>query len=402
MTVSPDSVFGNLFVQFYDTVNSADVTTPVNVISFIANELNTWYDFSCWVKTPAVVPVGTKLRLAHGSVAREFGAAWDIDQLAVMSQGVSEDGYSGLYSMDSITEDPINYGLYLPETASLVEDPGGSGLYDVPTGVTDISISAAPALNWFDGDTVLPANAADTLMGEAAWEDVSLDSDVSWSGTPGNSSSVYLGPSHVRRTTTVQLNAPVSESEPVLLSDPVSLQLDQWFSLLAIDPLAYPSRQAVLAILNRAPSIAVSSVRGWAVGQLTLLTKTLAARTSAINMFAPGRILLYRNPNPLYPETDWYLAIGDMTETRLIPDARRPERSWLVPFVRIERPAGLPDTMMTWQQVKDTGLTWRELRLSTWLDVLSGDLAASGVTVGTDTSVYETPTPDPLVGWWSS
>jgi hypothetical protein len=135
---------------------------------------------------------------------------------------------------------------------------------------------------------------------------------------------------------------------------------------------------------------------------MALLTRTLLARTAVLEMFSPGRILLYRNPNPLYPETDWYLAIGEVEENRVIADASRPERSWTVPFVHVERPAGMINSqaMMTWQQVKDSGVTWESLRKSSWIDVLSGDLSASGITPTPEGTSVFTP-PAPVNGSWT-
>jgi hypothetical protein len=83
---------------------------------------------------------------------------------------------------------------------------------------------------------------------------------------------------------------------------------------------------------------------------------------------------LLRNPNPAYPETSWYISCGNVQEQRTIDqDGRKPQRTWVVPFVQVERPTGLIEASsgVTWQQIRDSGMTWRQLRdqRESWLDV---------------------------------
>jgi hypothetical protein len=84
---------------------------------------------------------------------------------------------------------------------------------------------------------------------------------------------------------------------------------------------------------------------------------------------------LLRNPIPDYPENNWYLALGDITEDRPVPNQRVTVREWTMPFVRVERPSGLIEAGggRTWQQIKDLG-TWQTVRDTNqdWLSVLAG------------------------------
>ena len=73
--------------------------------------------------------------------------------------------------------------------------------------------------------------------------------------------------------------------------------------------------------------MAISQVRGWATGELSVITNTLAERAQMLTVFSSGRILLLRNPWPGYTETDWYLACGDLTESRPIPQHRSVKRA---------------------------------------------------------------------------
>lgn len=81
-----------------------------------------------------------------------------------------------------------------------------------------------------------------------------------------------------------------------------------------------------------------------------------------------------RNSDSSYPENNWYIAIGTVTEMRMLPDARRPERLWAIPYTRVERPSGVIEasTGVTWKMILETGMTWEELRSARedWLDVL--------------------------------
>jgi hypothetical protein len=214
-------------------------------------------------------------------------------------------------------------------------------------------------------------------MQDSTWEDFTKDAAISWEGVAGNSASKFLSPSRIYTLGTCQINVPATLDvcEPVLLSDPVSSGLSQWFGLAEIGTLTMDARSSVLAPLGRDFYVNSSSVRGSARGTLTLFTNTLAERKQALLVFASGRVLLLRNPNPAYPETLWYLAVGDVEEARTLPDARRPERTWTVPFVTVERPTGLIEasTGVLWQQIKNSGESWFTLRETrdNWLEVLT-------------------------------
>lgn len=59
-----------------------------------------------------------------------------------------------------------------------------------------------------------------------------------------------------------------------------------------------------------------------------------------LRMLATGRILLYRNPDPKYPEDNWYISVGSVTEERVSPDHRISYRKWTVEVVVVDRPVG--------------------------------------------------------------
>lgn len=303
---------------------STEYTVPLQVFQNSLASTNQWVTFSAYITAPVGLIGTARLRLSHGNTAREFSTTWDLDQ----------------------------FSLY-----------------------TEADAAKPYRLFWFSGDTAVPANPQDYLVQESEWVDLANDSTITWEGTVGNSASRFTGPSLISQSLLTQINAPAhAPCEPVLLSDPVSTALSQWFSLSEIGDLNREARITVMSVLGRSDFVSTTSTRGTAKGTITLYTSTLIERQQAITLFESGRILLLRNPNPAYPETSWYLAIGNVEESRTIKeDARQPQRTWTVPFVQVERPTGLIEASsgVTWQMIKDSGMTWREVRdhYVDWLDV---------------------------------
>jgi hypothetical protein len=304
---------------------TTNYVAPLTVITLPMSTSQQWATFSAYVTTPSVIPANARLRLLHGTSTREYAAQWDLDQFSIMTK----------------TDADKMYRLF-----------------------------------WFDGNTSLPDSPQDYLMQNQEWEDVSGDAFIGWEGSPGSSVSRFVGPSQVSTSAATQIDTPAVDvpCNPVLLSDPVNSALAQWFGLGPMQPVTFAGRVNVLSVLDREDYIAISSRRALASGTFTLFTDTLLQRKQALNILRSGRVLLMRNPDPSYPETNWYIAIGDVTEARDVPDGRWAHRVWTVPFVQVLRPTGLIEASSgtTWQQIKDSGMTWQQLRESRqdWLDVL--------------------------------
>lgn len=322
VAVPDGSSYATLYLGLASGVT--EYTVPLQVFQNSLASTNQWVSFSAFITAPAGIPSTARLRLSHGSSTREFSITWDLDQFSMFTEADASKPYR---------------------------------------------------LLWFSGDTSVPARPQDYLVQGSGWEDAAGNASITWEGVVGNSASRFTGPSVISQSLTTQLNPPGhAPCEPVLLSDPVSTALTQWFSLSKIGDLSREARITIMGVLGRADFVSTSSARGTPKGTLTLYTSTLEERKQAITLFASGRVLLLRNPNPAYPETSWYLAIGNVEESRTIDqDARRPERTWTVPFVQVERPTGLIEasTGVTWQMIKDSGMTWRDLRdhYANWLDV---------------------------------
>lgn len=307
-----------------------DYTThvaPFQLIGVSVFGQGQWRTFQAWLDIPAGMPAGSRLAFLHGTADREFGTTFWLTTLLVTPEA------------------EIGPGTVLP---------------------------------YFDGDSVPPTNPAANLAPGYDWFTVSTDATMVWSGTPNGSSSVFTGPSVIAAETATRIDAPGPDllprhKLPVHLSDPILPPANVWFELVEIGDLGFAARQELYDIIGRGAQIAVSSQRAWASGQFRLATFTLEAASIAERMFAPGRILFLRNPDPRFPESVWYLAIGNVTQGRVGPNAAfTPERLWQVPFVRVERPVGLiaAATGVNWNDIK-TSFTWDDLRKSRedWLDV---------------------------------
>lgn len=316
--------FLNLFVTIVDPATGNDLVPPQRVRLGLDVAVNTWLDFSMLFANAVDIPTTAEIRLVHGSTLKEFGIGWYFDELGIT--------------------------------------PGAQRVH--------------PTLYWFDGDTPVPSDPEDLMMGDSSWSAASTDAAVTWAGTVGNSVSELRMASSLTTTSMCQLDVPTDvPCEPVLLSDPTNVNLAVWVQLLAIGDLSYPAQRTVNRVLSRAKAVAISQVRADAETSILVATDTLDERDRMLSMMASGRALQMRNPDPLYPENNWYISVGDLTESRPIPDHRRPERNWTLPATRVDRPTGLIEASgaVTWADVLALG-TWADVMADRddWLEVLVG------------------------------
>jgi hypothetical protein len=318
--------FASLWAAVLSPVGTV-VVAPFQVLGVQAVGGNQWHTFSAWVDVPANAPAGSRLVFLQGTATREYAVTWWLTTVMVTPEAEMTDG------------------------------------------------AVTP---YFDGDSAVPFNPAANMVPGYDWLPLTGDASMGWNGTANGSVSVFTGPSVIYAETTSRVNRPSTVELPkarlpVYLSDPVAPQLGQWFELLEIGDLTAAARAALYDILSRAPQIAVSQLRAWPSGELRLMTYTADQASIAERLFASGRILYFRNPDPRFPESSWYTHIGDVTWGRVHPQmAWRPERIWRIPFVRVERPEGLiaASTSITWADVKN-GYSWDTLRRQRedWLDV---------------------------------
>lgn len=315
--------YNSVHISLTDGVT--DYVAPIQVINVSMAQSGVWITFSAYITTPSVMSSASRLRILHGTSVREYAASWDLDKFSIS---------------------------------------------------TEEDASHAYRLFWFNGNTPVPDRPQDYLMQNSEWEDYDHNSTITWEGVVGSSASRFTVSTRIYTIGKCQIEAPddIGLCEPVLLSDPVASALSQWFGLAEMGSLQFSARSTVFAPLGRDYYVSSSSVRGSATGSLMLFTNTLTERQQALTVFASGRVLLLRNPDPSYPESNWYIACGDIEESRTLPNSRRPERTWVVPYTTVERPTGLIEASAgaTWLMQRNTGSTWQQLKdqNQNWLDVL--------------------------------
>jgi hypothetical protein len=226
------------------------------------------------------------------------------------------------------------------------------------------------ALSYLDGSMPVPDIG---IPGWIAPEEQSVyDTDsgnalIRWTGTAHASTSEFLGASAVTAVREAKLDVSsaiylnlLPDCEPINLTDPMLPSLNTWFTLQLISELSYESRNVSYTVLNRHAPVVLSQVRSTATGSLTLLLKTLNERQRLMDLVATGRTLLLRNPDPAYPESDWYLAIGNVTESRIAPDHRLAYRVFTLEFAVVDRPSGPIATRpkVTWDAVIAAYTSW--------------------------------------------
>lgn len=315
-----------LFLTIVDPTTGVDYIDPIQVFDAQEAQVNKWIDFSAQFTTTTSIPSTAEIRLLHGTRPTEYAIDWYLDEFGIT--------------------------------------PGAQWV-------------AHDTVYWFSGDSTVPAHPEDNLLPGGQWDTAATDSSMTWAGTAGNSISTFTGPSSAETTTICGLVPELSDEfmpcAPVLLSDPVNVSMAQWVGLINIDALNYPARQSINQVISRGPSVVITQIRGWATGTLTVMTNTLVQRKQLLTVLSSGRVLLLRMPSTEFPENNWYLSIGDVTEIRPVPMARVALREWTLPFVRVERPTALIEASsgVTWQELKDQG-TWSAVRSThtDWLDVI--------------------------------
>jgi len=114
-------------------------------------------------------------------------------------------------------------------------------------------------------------------------------------------------------------------------------------------------------------------------GSFKLLSKTLAAKESVIALFAGGGPLQIQSPAE-YSQPDLMVQPGNLSESYISRDQRRPFRVWDVPFTVVRTPLGpIQGTVdANWCVLAEAFTDFAELTASgyTWAQVASGEAVA--------------------------
>jgi hypothetical protein len=143
----------------------------------------------------------------------------------------------------------------------------------------------------------------------------------------------------------------------------------------SMDAESRQARSSVFVVNNRRSPILASRVRGSIVSTLLLYTRTFVDRDALITLNAPGDALFLQAPAQ-YGIPDQYMAVGDYTVTRLLPDHRKQARQNTMTYTEVDRPAGLADGVLgvRWIDLCDKYATFGDATVAglTWSLVLFG------------------------------
>lgn len=110
------------------------------------------------------------------------------------------------------------------------------------------------------------------------------------------------------------------------------------------------------------------------------LTRTLGAIDLVYELFTAGGPVLIQLP-AVYGQPDRYYQPGDLAETYLSQDQRKPWRLWRVPLTTVDTPIGLPQGTDTanWCAIKDLYSTFADLTATgySWGQVGQGQAASA-------------------------
>jgi hypothetical protein len=111
-------------------------------------------------------------------------------------------------------------------------------------------------------------------------------------------------------------------------------------------------------------------------GSIKIFSKTLAARDAVETLFTAGGPLQLQMPT-VYGWPDAFIQPGDLVETYISRDQRRPYRVWDAPFTIVDQPFGPAQgtAEANWCVIEETFPTFADLTASgfTWGQVASGE-----------------------------
>lgn len=146
-----------------------------------------------------------------------------------------------------------------------------------------------------------------------------------------------------------------------------------FFQGLDVESLA--TNSALFNINNQAEPVVVNKTRSSATSTLTLVTRTFTDRDRVVSLLSPGTPLLWQVPDQ-YGMPDRYLAVGNASISRVLPDHRYPVRVASLPFAVVLAPGGPSQGVAgaRWQDTCDLYATWAAVTSAgkTWTDVLDG------------------------------
>jgi hypothetical protein len=144
---------------------------------------------------------------------------------------------------------------------------------------------------------------------------------------------------------------------------------------VSMDVETRPNRTNVGIVNNHKNPIAMSRVRGGITSTLNLASRRFTDRDAIITLNADGDPLFFEGP-AAYAIPDQYMSVGDYSVSRLTTDHRRQWRLNSLPYVEVDRPAGLAEGILgdRWADLCQKYLTFAAATAAglTWTSVLLG------------------------------
>ncbi len=131
--------------------------------------------------------------------------------------------------------------------------------------------------------------------------------------------------------------------------------------------------QETLTVWDRSDPVVVSGVRQLPSGKLVLITLTLAARETLLDIIRSGNVMGFAQWQPTYGmDPVSYFSVGAVNEVRVSKFATEPARRWEMDVQQVAVPPAAymyPTGTVTWQQVKDSTNTWAAYLPVKWYEV---------------------------------
>ncbi|MFD3571430.1 hypothetical protein [Streptomyces sp. NPDC058667] len=173
---------------------------------------------------------------------------------------------------------------------------------------------------------------------------------------------------------TGKITVPAGDPNEAWLKDPGQPQRNM--RVLVKQPPSWqrPITQNELRVRRRRNSVVLSDVRGGLEGDLIVWTRSDEERKALHWLLDSGNTLVWQAA-PGMGVDDMYIAVGQVTEGRVVPYARELWREWTLPLKQQDMPTttGVAGSAgRTWQDVLTEHSTWGDVldRYATWEAVL--------------------------------
>lgn len=173
---------------------------------------------------------------------------------------------------------------------------------------------------------------------------------------------------------TGKVTVPSGDPNEAWLKDPGQPQRNLRVLVKQAPDWQRPVAQSELRVRRRRNSVILSDVRGGLEGDLVIWTRSDEERKALHWLLDDGSILLWQAA-PGMGIDDMYVAVGQVTEGRVVPYAREVWREWTLPLKQVDMPVtvGVAGSAgRTWQDILTEHGTWADVlaRYATWEAVL--------------------------------